>query len=258
MLRRILLRVSYDGTEFCGWQFQPSKRSVEGELNKALSELTGEEITVIGASRTDSGVHSMGSVAVFDTQSNIPADKFMYAVNTKIPDDMSVIESKEVSQDFHPRRVNSKKTYRYRIVETGINDPLRSRYAYFCPVKLDETKMNEAAKYLVGTHNFKSFCSVHTQAETTVRELYDAKVYRNNDEVIIEVTGAGFLYNMVRIIAGSLLEVGRGKYEPSHIEEILKQTDRCVAGPTLEAKGLTMVKTEFECESDKTVIGEEN
>lgn len=242
--------MSYDGTDFCGWQYQPEKRTVEGELNKALSELTGESIEVIGASRTDSGVHSMGNAAVFDTESTIPADKFMYAVNTRLPEDVSVIESKEVSCDFHPRRCNSKKTYRYRIVESRINDPLRRRYAYQCPVKLDEAKMNEAAKYLIGEHDFKSFCSVHTQAETTVRRLYDARVYRENDEVIVEVTGAGFLYNMVRIIAGSLMEVGSGKYGPEHIKEVLEKTDRCVAGPTAEAQGLTMVKISFEGEKD--------
>lgn len=247
-MKRVFLRVAYDGTEFVGWQFQPDKRTVEGELNRAIEELTGEKVTVIGASRTDSGVHSMGNVAVFDTDSTIPAEKFMYAINTKLPEDISVTESKQVSSDFHPRHCNSKKTYRYKIIESRINDPLRRRFAYFCPIKLDDKKMNEAASYLIGEHDFKSFCSVHTQAETTVRTIFDAKVKRVGDEVTVEVTGAGFLYNMVRIIAGSLMEIGSGKYEPSHIKEVLEKTDRCEAGPTAEPQGLTMVGIIFEGE----------
>lgn len=247
-MKRIFLRVAYDGTDFCGWQFQPDKRTVEGELNRAIEELTGENVTVIGASRTDSGVHSMGNVAVFDTESTIPGDKFMYALNTRLPEDVSIVESKEAAPDFHPRHCNSKKTYRYRIIESRINDPLRRRYAVFCPIKLDDVKMNEAAAYLIGEHDFKSFCSVHTQAETTVRTIYDAKVQRSGDEVTVEVTGAGFLYNMVRIIAGSLMEIGSGKYEPSHIKEVLEKTDRCEAGPTAEPKGLTMAGIIFEGE----------
>ena len=245
-MRRIFLRVSYDGTDFAGWQLQPEKRTVEGELNRAISELTGENIKVVGASRTDSGVHSMGNVAVFDTESTIPGDKFMYAINTKLPDDVSVTESKETTPEFHPRHCNSRKTYRYRIYESYINDPLKMRYACQSTAVLDDIKMNEAAGFLVGTHDFKSFCGVHTQAETTVRTIYEAKVFRQDGYVNVEVTGAGFLYNMVRIIAGSLMEIGNGKYEPSHIKDVLEASDRCVAGPTAEAKGLMMMGITFD------------
>lgn len=244
-MARILLRVAYDGTDFHGWQVQPNMRTVEGELNRALKELTGEDIEVIGASRTDSGVHGKGNVAVFDTESTIPADKFMYAINTKLPEDMSVVESKEVPADFHPRHCDSAKTYEYRIYESRINNPLKRRMAYRSQVPLNTELMDEAAKYLIGEHDFKSFCSVHTQAETTVRTIYDASVFRDNDEIVVRVKGAGFLYNMVRIIAGSLMEVGSGKYPPNHIKEVLESTDRTVAGPTAEPQGLIMMGIEF-------------
>ena len=240
-----MLRVSYDGTDFCGWQVQNEMRTVEGELNKAINELTGETTEVIGASRTDSGVHAKGNVAVFDTESTIPAEKFMYAINSLLPDDVTVVESKEVDKDFHPRHCRSIKTYEYRIYTSRINNPLKRRFAYRFPTELDVEKMDEAAKYLIGEHDFKSFCCVRTQAETTIREIFSADVFRDDEDIVIRVTGAGFLYNMVRIIAGSLMEVGSGKYEPVHIKEVLEGTDRTLAGPTAEPQGLTLVNIEF-------------
>lgn len=244
-MRRILLRVAYDGTDFHGWQIQPNERSVEGELNKAIKEATGEDIEVIGASRTDSGVHGMGNVAVFDTESTIPADRIMYAINSSLPEDVSVVESREVPADFHPRHCDSIKTYEYRIYVSRINNPLKRRNAFRCPVPLDVKRMDEAAEYLVGEHDFKSFCSVKTQAETTIRKIYSADVFHDGDDIVIRVSGAGFLYNMVRIIAGSLMDVGMGKYEPLHIKEVLEGTDRTLAGPTAEACGLTLIGIEF-------------
>ena len=249
-MKRIMLRVAYDGTDFSGWQVQNEMRTVEGELNKAISELTGETIEVIGASRTDSGVHSKGNVAVFDTESSIPAEKFMYAVNSLLPEDVTVTESKEVDGDFHPRHCKSIKTYEYRIYTSRINNPLKRRYAYRFPTDLDVEKMDEAAKYLIGEHDFKSFCCVRTQAETTVREIYSADVFRDDEDIVIRVTGAGFLYNMVRIIAGSLTDVGSGKYEPIHIKEVLEGTDRTLAGPTAEPQGLTLMNIEFVTDED--------
>ena len=217
-MKRIFLRVAYDGTDFVGWQIQSEGRTVEGELNKAINALTGETIEVIGASRTDSGVHAKGNVAVFDTESTIPADRFMYALNSLLPEDVSIVESKEVADDFHPRHCTSIKTYEYRIFVSRINDPLKRRYAYRFPTDLDVNRMDEAAKYLIGEHDFKSFCCVRTQAETTVRKLYSADVFHDGDDIVIRVSGAGFLYNMVRIIAGSLMEVGSGK-KRTHIHK---------------------------------------
>lgn len=243
--KRILLRVAYDGTDFHGWQVQPNARSVEGELNKAIQKMTGEEISVIGASRTDAGVHGMGNVAVFDTLSPIPADKFMYALNTKLPEDVSVVESCDVVADFHPRHCDSIKTYEYRFYVSEVNNPLKRRNAYRIQYRPDTKLMNEAAAYLVGEHDFKSFCSVHTSAETTVRKLYSAAVREDGEDIVIRVSGAGFLYNMVRIIAGTLLDVGNKKYNPGHIKDILEGRDRTLAGPTLEPQGLTLISIEF-------------
>ena len=244
-MKRIFLRVAYDGTDFVGWQIQSEGRTVEGELNKAINALTGETIEVIGASRTDSGVHAKGNVAVFDTESTIPADRFMYALNSLLPEDVSIVESKEVADDFHPRHCTSIKTYEYRIFVSRINDPLKRRYAYRFPTDLDVNRMDEAAKYLIGEHDFKSFCCVRTQAETTVRKLYSADVFHDGDDIVIRVSGAGFLYNMVRIIAGSLMEVGSGKKDPIFIKEALEGTDRTLAGPTAEPQGLTLINIEF-------------
>ena len=244
-MKRIFLRVAYDGTDFVGWQIQNEGRTVEGELNKAINALTGETIEVIGASRTDSGVHAKGNVAVFDTESTVPADRFMYALNSLLPEDVSVVESKEVADDFHPRHCTSIKTYEYRIFVSRINDPLKRRYAYRFPTDLDVNRMDEAAKYLIGEHDFKSFCCVRTQAETTVRKLYSADVFHDGDDIVIRVSGAGFLYNMVRIIVGSLMEVGSGKKEPIFIKEALEGTDRTLAGPTAEPQGLTLINIEF-------------
>lgn len=247
-MKRIFLRVAYDGTDFVGWQIQNEGRTVEGELNKAINALTGETIEVIGASRTDSGVHAKGNVAVFDTESTVPADRFMYALNSLLPEDISVVESKEVAADFHPRHCSSIKTYEYRIFVSRINDPLKRRYAYRFPTELNVERMDEAAKYLIGEHDFKSFCCVRTQAETTVRKIYSADVFHDGDDIVIRVSGAGFLYNMVRIIAGSLMEVGSGKKDSIHIKEVLEGTDRTLAGPTAEPQGLTLVNIEFACE----------
>ncbi len=244
-MKRFLLRVAYDGTDFCGWQLQPEKRTVEDELNKAISEITGEDVKVIGASRTDSGVHGMGNVAVFDSETPIPPEKIMYALNTVLPDDVSVMESGEVPADFHPRHCDSVKTYEYRIYVSRVNNPLKRRNAFRCPVSLDADKMNAGAKYLEGEHDFKSFCCVRTQAETTVRTIYSAEVFKDGEDYVIRVKGAGFLYNMVRIIAGSLMEIGMGKYEPEHIKEVLEKCDRQFAGPTATPEGLTLIGIEF-------------
>lgn len=244
-MKRVLLRVAYDGTDFHGWQLQPGKRTVESELNNAIKEITGEDICVIGASRTDAGVHALGNVAVFDTESSIPGDKFKYALNTKLPEDVSITESQEVPSDFHPRHCDSEKTYEYRIYVSETPNPIKRRNAVRCPYSLNVEKMNEAAKYLVGEHDFKSFCSVKTQAETTVRKLYFAEVFKDKEDIVIRVTGAGFLYNMVRIIAGNLMEIGTGKYEPAHIKDVLEGCDRTLGGPTAEAQGLTLIKIDF-------------
>lgn len=240
-----MLIVAYDGTDFHGWQLQPGVRTVESELNKAISQLVESDISVIGASRTDTGVHAKGNVAVFDTVSTIPAEKFAYALNTILPEDVKIQKSLAVADDFHPRHCNSVKTYEYRIYSGEFPNPLKRRNSFYTYYKPDISKMQEGASYLVGEHDFKSFCCVRTQAETTVRRIYNISVTEDEDEICIRVSGNGFLYNMVRIIAGTLLEVGRGKYPPSYIKEMLDAANRCAAGPTAPPEGLCLCGIEF-------------
>ncbi len=245
-MKRVKLIVAYDGTSYCGWQVQPNAITVEGVLNEALTSLLHETITVIGASRTDSGVHAMGNVAVFDTDSKIPGEKFSYALNQRLPEDIRVQSSCEVPLDFHPRKVNCNKTYQYRIVNSEFPNPLKRLYAHFTYYNLDVDKMQEAADYLVGEHDFKSFCSIHTQAKETVRTIYSLQVTKENEEIIITIRGNGFLYNMVRIIAGTLLQVGLGNRKPEEMEGILLAKDREAAGPTAPACGLTLLQIKYE------------
>ncbi len=241
-MKRIKLVVAYDGTDYCGWQVQPSGITIEEVLNRALSSLLGEEIKVIGASRTDSGVHSLGNVAVFDTATRIPPDKICYAINQRLPEDIVVQSSCEVPQDFHPRRCYSEKTYEYRILNRKIPLPTLRRSSYFYYRPLDIENMQQAAAYLVGRHDFKSFCSVKTSVEDTVREILSCTVTKSREDMVtIRIIGTGFLYNMVRIIAGTLIAVGIGERQPEDIPHILAACDRSAAGPTAPAHGLTMI-----------------
>ncbi len=248
-MKRVRMIVAYDGTAYHGWQFQLNGLSIEEVLNEALSALLKEEIKVIGASRTDAGVHALGNVAVFDTKNRMPADKICFALNQRLPQDIRIQASEEVPLSWHPRKQNCTKTYVYRILNRRLEVPTLRLYTYFCYFPIDVEKMRQAAAYLVGEHDFKSFCTPRTQAEETVRTIYSLTVGRGADDVIdIRITGNGFLYNMVRIIAGTLLRVGTGLYGPEHVEEILDARDRQKAGPTLPAKGLTMIGLDYEKE----------
>lgn len=243
---RIKLIVAYDGTNYKGWQVQPNGITIEEVLNKKLTELLGEEITVAGASRTDSGVHSLGNVAVFDTNTRMPAEKISFALNQRLPEDIVVQDSCEVPKDWHPRYQNSRKTYEYRILNSTFRMPSRRFDTYFYHHPLDVKKMQKAASYLVGEHDFKSFCAIGAQVKNTVRTVYACDVLKNGEIITIRVTGNGFLYNMVRIIAGTLIQVGGGALPPERIPEILAAQDRSAAGPTAPAQGLTMMGIEFE------------
>ncbi len=242
---RVKLVVAYDGTNYSGWQLQKNAVTIEQKLNEALTDLLGEEIVVTGASRTDAGVHSLGNVCVFDTETRIPAEKICYALNSRLPEDIVVQDSCEVASDFHPRAGKSSKTYEYRVLNRTLPDPTRRRDTYFYHYDLDVDAMAKAASLLEGEHDFKSFCSVHAQVESTVRTICSCTVTKDEDVIRIRVTGNGFLYNMVRIIAGTLIEVGAGKRKPEEILEMLEKTDRCFAGPTAPAHGLTMIGIEY-------------
>lgn len=244
-MKRVRLIVAYDGTNYCGWQIQINGITIEEVLNKALKDLLGEEITVIGASRTDSGVHAMGNVAVFDTNTRIPAEKISFALNQRLPEDIRIQKSEEVESDWHPRYCDSTKTYEYKILNRRFPDPLQRYYTHFVYMPLDIEKMKKAAGYIVGEHDFASFCSANSQVQTTVRTVHRLDIDKTEDIISIRISGNGFLYNMVRIIVGTLMKVGLGVYPPEHVKEIIDAKDRYVAGPKAPARGLTLVGIEY-------------
>ncbi len=245
-MRRIRLVVAYDGTNYCGWQIQPNGITIEEVLNRELSRITGEKIQVIGASRTDSGVHALGNVAVFDTESRIPPERFSYALNQRLPEDIVAARSEEVPQDWHPRYQDKiRKTYEYHIYNAKTPDPLKRKYTTFVSFPLDIRKMREAAEYLVGEHDFASFCNIRTNALNTVRTVEEASIVKDGADITVRVRGDGFLYNMVRIIAGTLIRVGRGFYAPERVKEILEEKERTAAGVTAPPNGLVLVGIEY-------------
>lgn len=243
---RVRLTISYDGTNYCGWQIQKNGITVEEIINRELTDLLKEDITVIGASRTDSGVHAMANIAVFDTNTKIPAEKISFALNQRLPDDIRIQKSEQVADDFHPRYCNSTKTYEYKILNRRFPDPLNRLYTHFVYMPLDVDKMKKAAEYIVGEHDFASFCSAGSQVKTTVRTVYRLDVDKKDDIITIQISGNGFLYNMVRIIVGTLMKVGLGVYPPEHIKEIIDAKDRYAAGPKAPARGLTLVEIKYE------------
>ncbi len=245
-MKRIKLVVAYDGTAYSGWQIQPNGRTVQEMLHRALSELLGTPTEVVGASRTDAGVHALGNVAVFDTRSSIPSEKFAFALNTYLPEDIRIQASEEVPAEFHPRFTETVKTYEYRILNRRIPDPTRRLNTLFHYRKLDIEPMRAAADYLVGTHDFASFASSGMEeGKSTIRTIFDLRVDRNEDLITIRVTGNGFLYHMVRIIAGTLIEVGEGKRMPESIRDCIDTRLRENAGPTAPARGLTLCEIKY-------------
>ena len=249
-MKRVKLVVAYDGTNYRGWQIQNNGETIESMLNRAISSLTGEDIHVMGSSRTDSGVHAMGNVAVFDTEARMAADKFSYALNQRLPEDIRIQNSCEVPSDFHPRYQKTVKTYEYRILNREFPLPAYRLNAHFTYRPLDIARMQEAACYLEGEHDFQSFCAAGAQVKTTVRTIYELTVEKEGDLIVIRITGNGFLYNMVRIIAGTLMKVGMGEWEPERMTEILEGRDRKLAGPTAPAKGLTLMEIHFKGEKE--------
>lgn len=245
-MKRVKLTVAYDGTNYCGWQVQPNGLAVQQVLNQYLSELLGEKIATIGASRTDAGVHALGNVAVFDTACRMPADKISYALNTRLPADIRIQDSVEVPSDFHPRFQQTIKTYEYKIYNRRFPDPTKRLYTYFYYYPLDVELMRQGAAYLVGEHDFKSFSTYKPEVESTVRTIYALDIRKSEDDVItIRIQGNGFLYNMVRIIAGTLIRVGGGYYPPEHVKTILDAKNRELAGETARPEGLTLVDIQY-------------
>lgn len=251
-MKRIRLIIAYDGTDYCGWQIQSNGITIEEEVTKALRDLLQEEVEVIGASRTDSGVHAMGNVAVFDTNTRIPAEKIAIALNQRLPMDIRVQKSEEVDADFHPRYCDSEKTYEYTIIHTSIAIPTKSRYGYHVYQPLNIEEMKAAAELLVGTHDYSAFCSAGSQVKSKVRTVYELTLtettlagVNGGRQIVMRIRGNGFLYNMVRIIAGTLLEVGMGRRPVQAVKEALETGNRQKSGPTAPAHGLMLAGIEY-------------
>lgn len=237
-MRRIKCTIAYDGTHFAGYQIQQQKRTVQGELEHALSIIhKGQFVRVYASGRTDATVHAYGQVIHFDTSLAIPDEKWPKALNALLPDDVIVKEASEVPSSFHARFSVKKKEYRYR-VWIGEKNVFLRHYVYYYPYKLHVTAMNEALRYVIGTHDFTSFCSAKTEIDDKVRTIYEAEVIQEGEELIFRLVGNGFLYNMVRIIVGTVLEVGRGERRAEEMKTILQQKNRSAAGKTAPGHGL--------------------
>ena len=245
-MRNIKLTIEYDGKEYNGWQKQPNKLNIQGNIEKALEAITSEEVDLMASGRTDAGVHALGQVANFKTNSKLPIEKFPVAINSKLKKSIRIINAEEVEEKFHSRLSCKQKTYRYIINNTYNGTAIYRNQEYHVPQKLNIEKMQKAAKFFEGEHDFKAFKASGTSSKSSVRKIYEAKVYSdNNGRIYIELTGNGFLYNMVRIIAGTLVEVGLGKIKPEEISDIIIQGKRENAGKTLPAHGLYLVKAEY-------------
>ncbi len=242
---KVKLVVSYDGTNYCGWQVQPNCTSVQQVLEDALFEITGERTRITGSGRTDAGVHALGQVAHFITNSNVPAERFSRAFNIKLPDDIKVLSSEKAEDDFHAVASAKKKTYKYSVYVSHSILPLRDRYAVQIKKQPDLEKMIECVSVLLGEHDFKSMSASGGGAKTTIRTIYDLKIEQRGESIDFLVTGNGFLYNMVRIMVGALLAVGMSKIDKKDVEEMLKTGVKKTGVKTLSPKGLTLIKVEY-------------
>lgn len=245
-MRNIKLTIEYDGKCYNGWQKQPNKLNIQGEIERAIYNITKEEVDLIGSGRTDAGVHALGQVANFKTNSQISIEKIPLAINSQLKNSIVIKEAEEVDERFHSRYNAKHKTYRYIINNSKCGTAIYRNLEYSYPFKLDVEKMKQASKYFEGEHDFKAFKSSGTSSKNSVRTIYKAIVKQEGEKIIIELTGNGFLYNMVRIISGTLLDVGLGKIQAEEIPEIIESKDRQRAGKTLPAHGLYLVEVKYD------------
>lgn len=245
-MRNIKLTIEYDGKCYNGWQKQPNKLNIQGEIERAIYNITKEEVDLIGSGRTDAGVHALGQVANFKTNSQISIEKLPLAINSQLKNSIVIKEAEEVNERFHSRYNAKHKTYRYIINNSKCGTAIYRNLEYSYPFKLDAEKMKQASKYFEGEHDFKAFKSSGTSSKNSVRTIYKAIVKQEGEKIIIELTGNGFLYNMVRIISGTLLDVGLGKIQPEEIPEVIESKDRQRAGKTLPAHGLYLVEVKYD------------
>jgi len=243
------LVLSYDGTDFSGWQVQPDAATIQGTLALAIGRITRENVLPQGSGRTDAGVHALAQVATFVTASPIPEANFVKALNDTLPATIRVLEAKQVTEDFHARKSARRKTYRYRIYRGAICPPFLARYVWHYPYPLDEDAMAEAAKFILGEHDFTSFAAVDPEKgadETShIRKIFSSSWQRDGDELLYTVEGSGFLHHMVRNLVGTFLLVGKGTWLASDTDRILAEKNRSSAGATAPARGLWLVKVEY-------------
>ncbi len=246
-MRNIKLTIEYDGKDFNGWQRQPTKLNIQGTIEQAIKMVTGEDVDLTASGRTDAGVHAFGQVANFKTNSNIPIEKIPIALNSNLKKSIRIISAEEVDERFHSRLTCKRKTYRYVINNSEFSSAIYRNLETHIPQKLDVEKMKKAAKYFEGEHDFKAFKASGTSSKSSVRTIYKAEILEMpNNRIYIELTGNGFLYNMVRIIAGTLVDVGTGKIKPEDIEKIIESKDRSLAGKTLQPNGLYLLEVNYE------------
>lgn len=238
MLNNIKLTLEYDGTNYYGWQKQKELKTIQGEIEEAIELVTKEYCEVTGSSRTDAGVHAKGFVANFKTNSKVPPAKFREALNVKLPEDIVIIKSEQVEDDFHARYCAKGKTYEYYILNSEVPSALMRNQMYHYKYDLDIDAMKIAAKQFIGTHDFAAFKTQGSSVKGTVRTIFDVKVEKEEKVIKISVSGDGFLYNMVRIIVGTLINVGRGKTDAVAISDIINQKDRTLAGDCVPPHGL--------------------
>lgn len=244
---RVKCIVSYDGTHFSGYQVQPNKRTVQGEIEEVLLKLhKGQPTKVHASGRTDAGVHALGQVFHFDTSLTIPEEKWPYALNSLLPEDVVIVEASYVNSDFHARFNATAKEYRYRINQQKMKDVFKRNYSFHYQYKLDLSAIRQACNHLCGTHDFTSFCVAKTEVDDKVRTIYSIEIIEDDSEIIFSFIGSGFLYNMVRILVGTLLDVGQGYTDPNSIPVIIEGRDRSLSGKTVPGHGLYLWKVHYD------------
>ena len=244
-MRNIKLIIEYDGKKFGGWQKQPNKLNIQGEIEKAIEEITGEAVELNASGRTDAGVHSLGQTANFKTNSEINISKMAIAINSKLKQSIRIIKAEEVDEKFHARYSCKGKKYKYVINNSKYGSAIYRDLEYHMPIKLNVEAMQKGIKYFEGEHDFKGFKASGTSSKSSVRTIYSAKVIEDGERIIVEIEGNGFLYNMVRIISGTIVDVGLGKIKPEEIPEIIESKDRTRAGKTLPPQGLYLVEVYY-------------
>ncbi|WAM32972.1 tRNA pseudouridine(38-40) synthase TruA [Caldicellulosiruptor morganii] len=240
-MRNILLTIEYDGTNYFGWQRQPNKKTIQGVIEEAIKNITGEKVNLVGSGRTDAGVHALAQKANFKTASKIPVEKFPFALNSVLPNDISIKDAIEVSLEFSARYSAKQKTYKYLIYNHRTRPAILRNYAYYFPYDLDIVSMQRSCEYFIGEYDFSSFCSSGSETSSKVRKIFDCYLTFENECIAIYITANGFLYNMARIIAGTILDVGAGRIKPTDIPLIIESKDRTRAGKTLPPWGLYLV-----------------